>query len=100
MSKGSSTSHGYRAEHEIISLWDTPELPLGWVGGGSHPEPRTCCGYRNSQGCGGVTIPGSVPKLCGCGTEGRDRWAWWGWAGGLGLVVFVVSSNLNDSMIL
>lgn len=24
-----------------------------------------------AQGCGGVTIPGSVQKLCGCGAWGR-----------------------------
>ena len=25
--------------------------------------------------CGGVTIPGGVPELCGCGTEGHGQWA-------------------------
>jgi len=24
-----------------------------------------------AQGGGGVTIPGGVPELCGCGTEGH-----------------------------
>ena len=29
-----------------------------------------------------VTIPGGVHEPCGCGTEGRGWWAWWGWADG------------------
>jgi len=29
-----------------------------------------------AQGGGGVTIPGGVPELCGCGTEGHGQWAW------------------------
>jgi len=35
-----------------------------------------------AQGGGGVTVPGGVPELCGCGTEGHGQWARWGWAGG------------------
>ena len=35
-----------------------------------------------AQGGDGVTIPGGVQELCGCGTEGRAQWAWWGWADG------------------
>ncbi len=35
-----------------------------------------------AQGGGGVTVPGGVPEPCGCGTEGRGQWAWWGWADG------------------
>lgn len=30
---------------------------------------------------GRVIDPGGVQELCGRGTEGRGRWAWWGWAG-------------------
>ena len=37
-----------------------------------------------AQGGGAVTVPGGVPEPCGCGTEGRGQWAWWG-----GLVVTV-----------
>ena len=29
-----------------------------------------------------VAIPGGVQEPCGCGTEGRGWWAWWGWADG------------------
>ena len=32
-----------------------------------------------AQGGGGVTVPGGVEEPCGCGTEGRGQWAWWGW---------------------
>ena len=24
-------------------------------------------------------VPGGVEEPCGCGTEGRGQWAWWGW---------------------
>ncbi len=30
-----------------------------------------CCGGTAAQGGGGVTVPGGVPELWGCGTEGR-----------------------------
>ena len=30
---------------------------------------------------GEVTIPEDVQQLWRCGTEGREQWAWWGWAG-------------------
>ena len=30
----------------------------------------------------GMTVPGGVQEPCGCGTEGRGQWAWWGWADG------------------
>lgn len=36
------------------------------------------------QDSGGVTIPGSVQKMCGCGTQGRG---WCGEHGGGGLEV-------------
>ena len=29
-----------------------------------------------AQGSGGVTVPGGVQEMCGCGTEGHDQWAW------------------------
>ena len=35
-----------------------------------------------AQGGGGVTVPAGIQEKCGCGTEGRGQWAWWG---GLGL---------------
>ena len=63
-------------------------FPEEWLSGGTAV-----------QGGGGVTIPGGVPVLWGCGTEGCGQWAWWGWAG-LDLGILVVFSNLNDSMIL
>ena len=52
-----------------------------------------------AQGGGGVTVHGGVQELCGCGTEGRGQW--YG-ADGVtaGLVILMVFSNLNDSMIL
>ena len=34
-----------------------------------------------AQGDGGVTVPGGVQELCGCGTEGCGQRVWWGWAG-------------------
>jgi len=48
-----------------------------------------------AQGGGGVIGPGGVPEMWGCGAEGRGQWARWGW---LDLMIFEVSSNLNDSM--
>ena len=48
---------------------------------------------RIAQEGGGVTDPGGVQEPCGCGTEGRGQWAWWGWAAGWILAVF---SNLNE----
>ena len=43
---------------------------------------------QSAQGSGGVTVTRGVQGLCGCGTEGRGQWAWWG---GLG----VGSSDLS-----
>ena len=37
--------------------------------------------WHSCPGRGGVTIPGGVPELWVCGTEGHGQWAWWGWAG-------------------
>ena len=34
-----------------------------------------------ARGDGGVTVPGGVQELWGCGTEGHSYWAWWGWVG-------------------
>lgn len=34
-----------------------------------------------AQEGGEVPVLGGVPEPCGCGTEGRGHWAWWGWAG-------------------
>lgn len=36
---------------------------------------------RAAQGGGGVPIPGGIPELWGCGSEGRGQWAWWERAG-------------------
>ena len=33
-----------------------------------------------AQGGGGVTIPGGVPEMRRCGTEGHGQWARCGWA--------------------
>jgi len=44
----------------------------------------------------GVTVPGGVRELCGCGTEGCDQWAWWE----LDLVILDAFSSINDSVIL
>ena len=46
---------------------------------------ETCCKCgeavaQAAQGGGGVTVPGGVEEPCGCGTEGRGQWVWWGWA--------------------
>ena len=52
-----------------------------------------------AQGDGGITIPGGVPELCGCGTEDVVSGH-----GGDGLVDGLEDlsgiSNLNDSVIL
>ena len=34
-----------------------------------------------AQGGGAVAAPGGVQDPCGCGTEGRGQWGWWGWVG-------------------
>ena len=36
---------------------------------------------QSAQGGEGVAIPGGVPEMWRCGTEGRGQWARWGWAG-------------------
>ena len=28
--------------------------------------------------CSGITVPGGLPELKRCGTEGHGHWAWWG----------------------
>ena len=43
----------------------------------SSPKEQ-CCSGTAAQGGGAVTVPGGVPEPCGCGTEGRGQWAWWG----------------------
>ena len=52
-----------------------------------------------AQGGDGVTVPGGVPELCGCGTEdmvsGQVGVGWW-----LDQVILEVFSNLNESMII
>jgi len=53
-----------------------------------------------AQGCGGVTVPRSVPELWRCGTEGYGLWPVLGMGWWLDLVILEVFSNLNDSMIL
>lgn len=54
----------------------------------------------SSQGSGRAIIPRGVPEVWRCGTEGGCQWVWWD---GLGLnlvVISVVFSNGNDSMVL
>ena len=53
-----------------------------------------------AQGGGDVTIPGGVPELWGCGTEGRDSVSMVRVGQRLDLVTTEISSDLNDSMIL
>jgi len=51
----------------------------GWISGRTYsPKERWGSGTA-AQGGGAVTIPGGVEEPCGCGTEGRGQWAWWGW---------------------
>jgi len=53
-----------------------------------------------SQGSGRAIIPRGVPEVWRCGTEGGGQWVWWD---GLGLnlvVISVVFSSGNDSMVL
>jgi len=54
----------------------------GWILGTISSQKERCGSGTAAQGGGGVTVPGGVPEPCGCGTEGRGLWAWWGWAGG------------------
>lgn len=44
-----------------------------------------------------MPIPGGVPELQGCGTEGHSQWAWWEW---VGLDDLRGLANLNDSKFL
>ena len=37
---------------------------------------------HSCPGSGAVTVPGGVPRLWGCGTEGRGQWAQWVWVDG------------------
>ncbi len=50
-----------------------------------------CCSGTAAQGGGGVTKPGGVPELWGCGTEGSEQWAQW-----LDVGILEVSSKLRD----
>jgi len=52
-----------------------------------------------AQGGVGVIVPGGIPELWVCGTEGCGQWAWWGWAR-LDLGIWEVFSNPDDSIIL
>ena len=57
----------------------------GWILGKCSSPKEQCCSGTAARGGGGVTIPGGVPELWGCGTEGCGQWVWWWWAGvGLG----------------
>ena len=71
----------------------------GWILGKYSSPKEQCCSGTAAQGGGGVTIPGGVPQLWGCGTEGCGQWARWGGLG-LGLVSLEIFSNLNGSVIL
>ena len=50
----------------------------GWVLGTISSPKEQCCSGTAAHGSGGVAIPGGVPELWGCGTEGRGQWARWG----------------------
>jgi len=52
-----------------------------------------------AQGGGGVTIHGGVSEPWRWGTEGHGWWAWWDGVG-LDLGILLVSSSLNDTIIL
>ena len=54
----------------------------GWMLEKSFSHKERCCSGTAAQGGGAVSIPGGVPELCGCGTEGCGQWAWRGWAAG------------------
>jgi len=48
---------------------------LGWILGKNFSEGAVKQWHRH-RGGGGVTVPGGVQVLCGCGTEGCGQWAW------------------------
>ena len=55
------------------------------------------CTDTDCPGGGGVTVPGGVPDLWRCGTEGHGQWAWWSGLE-LDLVILEAFSNLSDSV--
>jgi len=66
---------------------------LGTISSWSGSRIGTVC-----PGSGGVPIPGGIPELWRCGTEGHCQWAWRDGLG-LGLGILEVFSSLNDSTI-
>ena len=63
------------------------------------PESAQHC--TAAQGWGWASIPGGVPELWGCGTEGRGQWAWGVGQGGPGdLGGLFQSQRYCDSAIL
>ena len=74
----------------------------GWVLG-TISSPKSSRALAQLPREWGGTIPGGVPELRGCGTEGCRQWAWaWvSWAGlGLGMGILEVFSSLNGSVVL
>ena len=49
----------------------------GWILGKISSPKSSRALAQTAQGGGGVTVPGGVPELRRCGTEGQ--WAQWGW---------------------
>ena len=70
----------------------------GWILGTISSPKEQCCSGTAAQGGGGVTVPGGVPELWGCGTEGCG-YGHGGGGLGLDLEILVDFSNLNVSMI-
>ena len=56
------------------------------------------CSGTAAQGGGGVSIPGGVPELWRCGTEGRGQWAILVVGRQLDWMSLEVFSNFNDSV--
>jgi len=63
----------------------------GWLLGKTYSLKECPGAGTGCSGSGGVTVPGDVPELWRCGTEGHGRWVW------AGLDILQVPSNLNDS---
>jgi len=70
----------------------------GWILGKTSPKEWSVA--QVVQGNGRVTVPGGVPELWRCGTEGHGQWATLVVGGWLDWVILEVFSNLNDSVIL
>ena len=69
---------------------------LDWILGKKSSSKEQCCIGTAAQGV--VGSPSLEVSEGRCGTEGCGQWAWWGVLG-LGLEIWEIFSNLNDSMI-